>query len=426
VSVLRPSKDSEISCRVFSAWTDIDVFSDGHDYEFALGGGDLEYDEEQPKPELRYSDVRAIVSNCRNVFNQSQVFEPSEIRARPPTEYDNLIRVQDIPECEHLKIDKAGADVDRAVTDPYYHLLPFVCGLGPRVKDPLDNPWIRSEDYELTRKMATDTLGLDEEDVHDEHPSYVVSLIMQDPDNERKLSELNLDEFAISMYEANEDRKRHTLNVIREELLRPFFAEKRSPFPPIKPWEALTMLSGETPQTLGVGLIISVLVVGVKDNFVYVRLDSGIDGVIDAQYLTDQGAPPKEVVKKGQRIQGVIIDVKLNLLADQFLVELSSRPHDMATGDADFRLVRPDEHWNTSRADRDTELLARKKRAEVDKTRRVIKHPNFHNFNSAQAETYLEKQQRGDVVIRPSSKGIDHLAVTWKVDDNLYQHIGMS
>jgi transcription elongation factor SPT6 len=51
----------------------------------------------------------------------------------------------------------------------------------------------------------------------------------------RKLSELNFDEFAISMYKANEDRKRHTLNEIREELLRPF-AEKRSPFPAIKPW----------------------------------------------------------------------------------------------------------------------------------------------------------------------------------------------
>jgi transcription elongation factor SPT6 len=41
-----------------------------------------------------------------------------------------------------------------------------------------------------------------------------------------------------------------------------------------------------------------------------------------------------------------------------------------------------------------------------------------------QAEAYLDKQQRGDVVIRPSSKGVDHLAVTWKVDEKLYQHIG--
>jgi transcription elongation factor SPT6 len=75
---------------------------------------------------------------------------------------------------------------------------------------------------------------------------------------------------------------------------------------------------------------------------------------------------------------------------------------------------------------KDRDMLSRKKRAESDSNRRVIKHPNFHNFKASQAETFLEKQQRGDVVIRPSSKGIDHLAVTWKVDDKLYQHIGLS
>jgi transcription elongation factor SPT6 len=78
--------------------------------------------------------------------------------------------------------------------------------------------------------MATDALELDEEDIHDEHPSHVVSLIMNDTDNEKKLNELNLDEFAVNMYETNEDRKRHTLHVIREELLKPF-AEHRAPFP---------------------------------------------------------------------------------------------------------------------------------------------------------------------------------------------------
>ena len=51
-------------------------------------------------------------------------------------------------------------------------------------------------------------------------------------------------------------------------------------------------------------------------------------------------------------------------------------------------------------------MQARKKRAETDRTRQVVKHPNFHNFNATQAETFLEKQQRGDVVIRPSSKGV--------------------
>ena len=31
--------------------------------------------------------------------------------------------------------------------------------------------------------------------------------------------------------------------------------------------------------------------------------------------------------------------------------------------------------------------------------------------------------QQGDVLIRPSSKGQDHLTVTWKVTDGIHQHI---
>lgn len=400
-------------------------------------------------------------------------------------------------------VNKVGVDINRAVTDAYYqHLLPFVCGLGPRkaqvlvkkiaamvclqvdpsasvylttlaqggtlvnrdqfikngllttkvflnaagflrilqtsdsikpsknrreedadVPDPLDNTRIHPEDYELARKMATDALELDEEDVHEEHASYVVSVIMQDDDNERKLDELNLDDFAVNMYESNQDKKRHTLSVIRAELLKPF-NEIRPPFKTPSSWEILTMLSGETPQTLRIGVIQSVLVTRVGTSVANVRLDSGVEGIINGAYVADEPTEPRHVLKKGQSIPGVVIEVKLDEQKDQFNVELSSRPADVNAGDAQFRLVKHDEFWNHAQFDRDMELQARKKRAEVDRTRRVIKHPNFHNLNAGQAETYLDKQQRGDVVIRPSSKGTNHLAVTWKVDDKLFQHIG--
>ncbi|KAG7092573.1 hypothetical protein E1B28_008921 [Marasmius oreades] len=378
--------------------------------------------------------------------------------------------------------NKVGVDINRVITDRYYrHLLPFVCGLGPRkarelvnkidslggsianrnqfirssilttkiflnvagflriaqeqedlkakhrpddeqAPDPLDNTRIHSEDYELARKMATDALELDEEDIHGEHPSHVVTLLMQDDESEKKLSELNLDEFAISLYETNQEQKRHTLNVIREELLRPF-AEQREPFPPVTPWDVLTMLSGETPKTLRVGLITSVLVYRIRGGIASVRLDSGIEGFINSEYLVDENDQP---VPKGTSIQGVIIDVKLDLDGDFFTVELSTRRSDLAEGDAQFRKVTHDTNWDFIRHQKDDEIRDRKKRAEVDKKRRVIKHPNFHNFNTAQAESYLDNQQRGDIVIRPSSKGYDHLAVTWKVDDGLFQHIDVT
>ena len=263
----------------------------------------------------------------------------------------------------------------------------------------------------------------DEEDVHDEHPSYVVSLIMHDEENDKKLEELNLDDFAVNMFESNQDKKRHTLNVIRAELLKPFH-EVRKNFPVPTKWDVLTMLSSETPHTLRVGNIVTVRILRSTQNFVIVKLPTDVEGMINTQYLTDQGTDPRDVVKNIRSITGVIIDVKMNLDNDSFSVELSARQGDVASGDSQFRRAKHDDYWNLTREERDSEMQARKKRAEVDKTRRVIKHPNFHNFNAAQAEAYLDKQQRGDVVIRPSSKGSNHLAVTWKVDDKLFQHIG--
>ena len=394
--------------------------------------------------------------------------------------------------------NKVGVDINRAVTDPYYqHLLPFICGLGPRkaqvlvkkitsqvfsyfvcwvnslisvqggtlvnrdqfikggllttkiflnaagflriiqdretkpgkyrpddenAPDPLDDTRIHPEDYELARKMATDALELDEEDIHDEHPSQVVTLIMSDKDKERKLLELNLDEFAISLFEANQDQKRHTLNIIRDELLKPF-AEKREKFKLPDNWGILTMLSGETPKTLQVGLILSALVFRIQKDCITVRLDSGIEAVISTKHLADNIRTPSDVVKKGQTVTGVVVETRLAFDHDELYIALSTRPQDLED-DRHFRRVQFDEHWDHIRFTKDKEIMDRRKRAETDRSRRVIKHPNFNNFNTAQAEAYLEKQQRGDVVIRPSSKGINHLAVTWKVDEKLYQHIG--
>ena len=51
------------------------------------------------------------------------------------------------------------------------------------MQDPLDSTRIHPEDRDLARKMATDALELDKEDVHGEHPSHVVALIIEDADN---------------------------------------------------------------------------------------------------------------------------------------------------------------------------------------------------------------------------------------------------
>ena len=65
--------------------------------------------------------------------------------------------------------------------------------------DPLDMTRIHPEDYEFAQKMCQDALDLDTEDVADQHKSAVVLQLMQDDDRVRKLSELNLDDFAFTL-----------------------------------------------------------------------------------------------------------------------------------------------------------------------------------------------------------------------------------
>jgi len=123
---------------------------------------------------------------------------------------------------------------------------------------------------------------------------------------------------------------------------------------PSSPGMGLTMLSHKSPWTFHIGLIVPVLVLNVKSHFVYVCLDSGIDRVINAQYLADQtGQHPKDMMTRGQTSQGIITtNVKWDLPQDQFLIELSSHLSDVAGGDGTFWHVIQDDTWNSQRVTR--------------------------------------------------------------------------
>lgn len=55
--------------------------------------------------------------------------------------------------------------------------------------------------------------------------------------------------------------------------------------------------------------------------------------------------------------------------------------------------------------------------------KRVIVHPAFHNIGYAESEKIMSTLEQGEAIIRPSSKGANHLTVTWKVTDDILQHI---
>jgi len=373
-------------------------------------------------------------------------------------------------------VNLCGVDINEAVSDAYTaNLLPYICGLGPRkatsvikainvnggvvntrdelVGDPdsgklpvvgplvwnncasflsieydqtmptsdyLDNTRVHPEDYELGRKMAADALELDEEDVKAEvdegGPGAIVRKLIKD-DEQEKVNDLILEEYAEQLERNYNQRKRATLETIRAELQQPY-EELRRNFAMLSEDEIFTMLTGETPESLCEGMIVSVNIRVVKEDFIIAKLDSGLEGRVESYEASDNSdVPITRLFSVGQTAQAKL----LSLDRREFSAKLSLREEQIRRGfrrDFNHHL----DQWDTFQEAKDKEELREKDKA-TGRAQRVIKHPLFRPFNSTQAEEYLGSQSIGDAVIRPSSKGNDHLAVTWKVADGVYQHI---
>ncbi|EOO02700.1 putative transcription elongation factor spt6 protein [Phaeoacremonium minimum UCRPA7] len=371
-------------------------------------------------------------------------------------------------------VNLCGVDINEAVSDSYTaNLLPYIAGLGPRKatavikginvnggvvnsrdelvgdpdsgkvpvvgprvwnncasflfieydatnpsSDPLDNTRVHPEDYELGRKMAADALELDEEDVKaetDENgPGAIVRKLFKE-DEQEKVNELILEEYAEQLETQWSQRKRATLETIRAELQAPY-EELRRNYSPLGAEEVFTMFTGETKDSLAEGMIIAVNVRVVKDDFAIVKLDCGIEGRIEAHEVSYRTSI-KEILHVGQTVQAKLIEISRK----DFLGKLSMR-EDVLRRPYRKHLDHDRSNWDFPLEDQDKEELKEKDKI-TGRTQRVIKHPMFKPFNSVQAEEYLGSQPSGEVVIRPSSKGNDHLTITWKVADGVYQHI---
>lgn len=377
-------------------------------------------------------------------------------------------------------VNLVGVELNDAVNDTYTaNLLPYICGLGPRkaaqllkvvnssggevstreelVGDPergrrpavgpkcflncasflyvlfdrnepeadyLDNTRIHPEDYEIARKMAADALEYDEEDVQAEidkdGPTAVVRKLVAE-DQQDKVNDLLLEQYAEQLETKFGQKKRATLETIRMELQNPY-EELRRNFNYLTSNEVFTMLTGETRDSLQEGTIVPVSIKRTFSDHVEVKLDCGIEGSISASEFPDEVASnqlePRQVWSQHQTVQAKLMHLDTKKLTAQ----LTMRENELRNPVKRQHYHDMDE-WDENQEAKDKSEAKKAMQTKTERASRVIKHPLFMPFNSAQAEAFLATQGRGDCVIRPSSKGLDHLAVTWKVHENLYQHL---
>lgn len=371
-------------------------------------------------------------------------------------------------------VNLVGVDLNEAVHDTATaNLLPYVCGLGPRkaahllkvvnmnggnvnnrvellgvnaqypamgVKvwnncasfvfidfenadpdaDPLDNTRVHPEDYDIARKMAADALELDEEDIKaetDENGSgAIVRKLFRDEQQDR-VNDLILEEYAEQLEKNLNQRKRATLETIRAELQQPY-EELRKQFVFLSSDDIFTMLTGETPESLEVGMVVPIGIKRVFEDHIDAKLDCGVDALVAE---TELGVPYDLPVRNAYAPFQTVSAKILFLNRKSFTCNVSLREEQVSNPS-----VRNRDHgfgdWDSQQERTDKDAM-QETTQQGGQAMRVIKHPLFHPFNSTQAEEYLGSRARGEVVIRPSSRGPDHLAVTWKVAHGVYQHI---
>ncbi|RMD42373.1 hypothetical protein DV735_g2784, partial [Chaetothyriales sp. CBS 134920] len=293
----------------------------------------------------------------------------------------------------------------------------------------LDGTRIHPDDYDIARKMAADALELDEEDIEEETrnggPAAILRRLVKQ-DAQDRVNDLVLEEYAEQLEKNLNAKKRSTLENIRAEIQDPYEELRRDFRDRLSTSQIFTMLTGETKDSIDKGMNIPITLKRITDSYVEGLLDCGMVAVVEEGAWTDLVDPstglslsPKQIFTLHQTVQAHITDIKhadfqVTVSLRDEAIKHPYRPFDPRT--------LPHNEWDDQQERDDRKVLEQKSGAGV-RTTRVIKHPLFKPFNSKQAEEYLASQQRGDLVIRPSSKGIDHLAVTWKVADGIFQHL---
>eukprot|EP01133_Synstelium_polycarpum_P008015 gene8015-9416_t len=289
-----------------------------------------------------------------------------------------------------------------------------------RYFNPLDDTRVHPEDYVSAYKIAADALDKRVDNDTDEAKAQgYVADVMRKP---KKLESIDLDAFADVLESRQNTKKKKLLYAIKTELTSPF-ADIRFFFNEPSMDMIFSWLTGETDQTLRIGTLVSVTSFRNSEEGVKVRLENGLEGTIPQDSLSDNND-----IKSLPRATTLNCRVT-GIFKEAFSVNLSCKQSDLDNSHWEEKIFyelkdnganpylvlgeapKPVERKKVSAA------VRREKRV-----KRVVIHPLWHSFTCAEAEAYLQDKPIGEAILRPSSKGMDHITVTFKFWDTIILH----
>lgn len=324
--------------------------------------------------------------------------------------------------------------------------------------NPLDDTRIHPESYYMAVKMCGDANNNSTIDMYDPNQySFAVEDTMfqsasairsrnapptrrlDDAEIQDALAELDLPAYASRLELQKKGPKLLTLEYIKRELRYPYF-DKREKYQVPRDEELFFLLNGETKDTLRLGMIVPCTLLHMSGDFVRVRLQSGIRSSLRRDLLPDYMSDVRsQAFPKGITVNAKILrfqpdphgryEIQLGCNQRSLIDVSMCFNSDLLPRYANQKLIVED---SVARIDRLVNQLA----IDEDKAgandmrtgpapkrkKRQIAHPLFRNINCQTAMQYLREQPIGDVVIRPSTLGSDHLTLSWKMMDGVYRH----
>ncbi|EGG14259.1 SH2 domain-containing protein [Cavenderia fasciculata] len=301
--------------------------------------------------------------------------------------------------------------------------------------NPLDDTRIHPEDYTSAYKIAADALDKSVDFHEDSSVIEFVSEIMTKPN---KLELIDLDAFADILESRNNTQKKKVLYMIKNELTSPF-ADIRNYYHPPTYDQIFTWLTGETDETFKSGTLVSVSTIRNSPEGVRCRLENGLEAVIPSDCISDTG--DTKSFPRGTTLSCRVKSVD----KERFNVTLSCKPSDMDISKwedmiyHDLKMNGDNKYLNLDPTP-PTALLtmtslsggnngnskALVERRPVPKKearqKRNVVHPLWKSMNFMEAEKYLKDKPVGEAILRPSSRGHDHITVTFKFWDGIILH----
>jgi transcription elongation factor SPT6 len=188
-------------------------------------------------------------------------------------------------------------------------------------------------------------------------------------------------------------------------------------------------LTGESPESLRVGQLLTVQVQAIRGDRVVCVLDSGLTGYIAKANVSDAHG---SVGRMDEKVQvGMIVATRL-LAVDMatYSVELTARTSELAAHERweqahlaalweRERYLMPDSPPSAN-LNADEALAHGNRNAKaVAVLMRNVTHPCFKNVTAREADELLKAKPEGDFLIRPSTSSTEHLTLCWKWNDTV-------